>query len=89
MCYYALLLMSERLITNELKMKSIQQKGHQPVPTRSLREYLAHQSTLHSQSEEEHPPAGLEVEVDIGDGTIEVLLVHSTTDIQQQARQFC
>lgn len=58
-------------------------------PTRSLREYLAYQSVQNSEQEEERRACRFEVEVDMGDGRSEVIVVDEETDIKKQAEQFC
>lgn len=71
----------------------MKQKAHQitSYPTRSLREYLAYQSVDESLSEERMAIAEerVEVEVEIGNGQSEIIIVDAHTDVQREADDFC
>jgi hypothetical protein len=56
-------------------------------PTCSLREYLAYESVHHSEENDlpSSAPPRIEVEVDVGDGRSQVIVVDGETDIEREA----
>lgn len=72
----------------------MKEKTHQKssYPTRSLREYLAYQSVDEAEAEEGGMAAvhdRVEVEVEIGNGRSEIIIVDAQTDIKREADDFC
>lgn len=58
-------------------------------PTRSLREYLAYRSAERDPDPPASAPPRIEVEVDLGDGRSQVIVVDARTDIEREAEEFC
>lgn len=60
-------------------------------PTRSLREYLAYQSVDHTEHHDppQSAPPRIEVEIEVGDGRSQVIVVDAQTDIEREAQNFC